>query len=132
MQDINLKVGLTGTARVSVTKDNTATSYGSGSVDVLATPAMVGVMEEAAINAVDEKLPNGFASVGTRVDVKHLAATPIGMNVTANAELLEANGPKLKFKIEAYDGKEKIGEGIHFRYVINLSEFMDKVNNKKR
>ncbi|MGM0368302.1 MAG: thioesterase family protein [Actinomycetota bacterium] len=132
MQDINLKVGLSGTARTQVNQNNTAVAYGSGNVDVFATPAMVGLMEKAAIEAVDRNLPEGFASVGTRVDIKHLAATPIGMSVTANAILVEAEGPKLKFKVEAYDGKEKIGEGIHSRYVVNLDDLRRRANEKKR
>ncbi len=132
MQDINLKVGLSGTARTQVNQNNTAVAYGSGNVDVFATPAMIGLMEKAAIEAADRNLPEGFASVGTRVDIKHLAATPVGMSVTANAILVEAEGPKLKFKVEAYDGKEKIGEGIHSRYVVNLDDLRRRANEKKR
>ncbi|MDZ7837576.1 MAG: hypothetical protein U5N58_06285 [Actinomycetota bacterium] len=91
---------------------------------------MIALMEKAAIKAVDHKLPAGLATVGTRVDVKHMAATPIGMSVTANAELIETDGPKLKFKVEAYDGKEKIGEGIHYRFIINLDQLKQRSLNK--
>jgi len=124
MENYNLKAGIIGESKVKVSKDNTALKYGSGTIDVFATPAMIGLMEKAAIEAVDNVLPDGFATVGTKIDVKHLAATPIGMNVTAKAELLEIDNKKLKFSVEAYDDIDKIGEGIHYRYIINLEDFI--------
>jgi len=130
MTDFNLKVGMVGEARTKVTEDNTALKFGSGSVKVFATPAMIGLMEAAAINCIDNYLPKGYASVGTKVEVKHLAATPIGMEVAAEAELLEVDGPKIKFKVSAYDGKEKIGEGLHYRYIVKLDDFLKKANEK--
>ncbi|MCL4377535.1 MAG: thioesterase family protein [Actinobacteria bacterium] len=130
MTDLNLKAGMTGEASVIVNASNTALKFGSGTVNVYATPAMVGLMENAAINAVDRYLPEGYASVGTKVEVRHLAPTPIGMEVRAEAELTEIDGFKLKFKIEAYDEKEKIGEGTHSRYVVKLSDFVKKAENK--
>ncbi|MCG9480086.1 MAG: thioesterase family protein [Actinomycetia bacterium] len=130
MEDYRLEQGLAGQARITVNDSNTAMAYGSGTVDVFATPSMIALMEEAAIKAVDHKLPAGLATVGTRIDVKHMAATPVGMSVTANAELIETDGPKLKFKVEAYDGKEKIGEGIHYRFVINLDQLKQRSLNK--
>lgn len=130
MDNFNLKTGLTGKAETRVSKDNTALKYGSGSIDVFATPAMIGLMEKAAIEAVDRLLPEGFATVGTKIEVKHIAATPIGMNVSARAELLEIDNKKLRFHIEAYDDLEKIGEGTHFRYIINLEEFVSRNENK--
>ncbi len=130
MIDFNLKVGMIGEARTKVTEDNTALKFGSGSVKVFATPAMIGLMEAAAINCIDSYLPKGYASVGTKVEVKHLSATPIGMEVAAEAELLEVDGPKIKFKVSAYDGKEKIGEGLHYRYIVKLDDFLKKANEK--
>jgi predicted thioesterase len=130
MEDFNLKTGTVGEARTEVTEANTALKFGSGTVKVFATPAMIGLMEKASINCVDNRLPEGFASVGTRVDVRHLAATPIGMNVAAEAELIEIDGRKLKFKVEAFDGKEKIGEGTHNRYIVKLDEFMVSAEKK--
>lgn len=130
MEEKSLKPGLTGQAAVSVTDENTAIKFGSGSVTVFATPAMVGLMEKAAINAVDEHLPCGFATVGTHLDIKHLAATPINMIVMAKAELIEINGNKLKFKVEAFDEVEKIGEGFHYRYIIQLENFLVRTNKK--
>ncbi|MHB1346870.1 MAG: thioesterase family protein [Candidatus Humimicrobiaceae bacterium] len=130
MDEKNLEPGMTGEAIVKVSKENTAIKFGSGSVTVFATPAMIGLMEKAAINAVDKSLPAGFATVGTHLDIKHLAATPINMNVTAKAELIEINGNRLKFKLEAFDEVEKIGEGIHSRYIIQLKNFLDRTNKK--
>ena len=113
-----------------VTEENTALKFGSGTIKVYATPAMIGLMEKASINCVEGSLPEGFSSVGTKVEIKHLAATPVGMEVVAEAELLEADGPKLKFRITAHDGKEKIGEGTHSRYIVKLDEFLRKAESK--
>ena len=131
MNDFNLKVGMLGEARTKVTDENTAIKYGSGTVNVFATPAMVGLMENASINSVERYLPKGYATVGTKVEIKHIAATPIGMEVVAQSELMEINGLKLKFKIEARDDREKIGEGTHTRYIIKWDDFVKKVENKK-
>jgi predicted thioesterase len=130
MEENNLKPGLIGKAIINVTEENTAIKFGSGSVKVFATPAMVGLMEKAAINAVDNLLPDGFATVGTHIDVRHLSATPLGMIIIAKAELIEIDGKKLKFKIEAFDEIEKIGEGIHSRYIIKLEDFLERTNKK--
>jgi len=128
--ELNVKVGLTAEKEDLVTDKNTAMAYGSGGVSVYATPAMIGLMENAALSAVDPILPEGMATVGTELKVKHLAATPIGMKVRAKAELLEVDGKRLVFKVEAYDEKEKIGEGTHERFIINLSKFLAKCEEK--
>ena len=130
MEEKNLKPGMTGEATAKVSDENTAVKFGSGSVTVFATPAMIGLMEKAAINAVDQNLHCGFATVGTHLDIKHLAATPMDMDVIAKAELLEITGNRLKFKVEAFDDVEKIGEGFHTRYIIQLENFLDKTNKK--
>ena len=130
MNDFGLKVGMTGEARTMVTAENTALKFGSGTVNVYATPAMIWLMEKACVNCVDSSLPKGFSSVGTKVEIKHLAATPIGMEVVAEAELIESDGPRLKFRVTAYDSKEKIGEGTHSRYIIKLDEFQKKAESK--
>jgi len=130
MVQFNLEKGMFGVARVTVTEDNTALAFGSGRVGVFATPAMIGLMEKAAIEAVDNRLGGDYVSVGTRIDVRHIAPTPVGMNVTANAELVEIDGPKMKFKVEAYDGKEKVGEGVHFRYIIKLKDLNARAEDK--
>lgn len=125
-----IKPGLTGEVREKVTENNTARAYGSGGVNVYATPAMIGLMENAALSAVDPLLPEGQATVGIAVSVRHLAATPVGMQVTAKAYLKEVDGRRLVFKVEAFDEKEKIGEGEHERFVINLEKFLDKAMRK--
>jgi predicted thioesterase len=129
--DFNLEVGLKGQTAEKVTEENTAIKYGSGTVNVFATPAMVGLMEKASIQAVEEKLPQGFATVGTFVNITHIAATPLNMVVVARSELIEIDGKKLKFRIEAFDEKEKIGEGTHGRYIINLKDFIERSDKKR-
>ncbi len=113
-------------AAKTVTEDDTAVKFGSGGVKVFATPMMIALMENAALNAVDPHLGEDFATVGLSLNVKHMAATPVGMKVTARAELISIEGKKLTFKVEAYDEQEKIGEGIHERYIITLSRFLEK------
>lgn len=129
---MELRVGLKGEARDRVTEENTAIRYGSGSVAVYATPAMIGLMEKASLSSVDPLLPEGQATVGTRLDVRHLAATPLGFEVVARAELVEVDGRRLVFRVEAFDDREKIGEGLHERYVITLEKFLRKAEDKKQ
>ncbi|HAJ96044.1 MAG TPA: thioesterase [Actinobacteria bacterium] len=130
MDDFNLNIPMHGEARTRVTGENTALKFGSGKVDVFGTPAMIALMEEASINTVDKNLPDGYATVGTELNIKHIAATPEGMNITASAELMEIDGRKLTFKVEAFDEEEKIGEGSHQRYIIELDKFRDRIRNK--
>jgi fluoroacetyl-CoA thioesterase len=126
----DIEPGLVGEATLVVQATHTASHLGSGGVEVLATPAMIALMEEAARTSVDPKLEPGQMSVGVNVNVSHLAATPMGMRVTARAELLGVDGRKLTFKVEAYDEKEKIGEGTHARAIINVERFMSRVHGK--
>lgn len=128
--EFKLEIGMKAEIDKVVSDQDTAASFGSGSVLVLSTPMMIGLMENAALKAVDPHLPENFATVGIHLDVKHLAATPIGMKATAKAELIELKGKKLKFKIEAFDEKEKIGEGYHSRYIIDVAKFIEAANNK--
>jgi predicted thioesterase len=129
--EINLKVGMTAEKHEQVTNENTAIRYGSGGAAVYATPAMIGLMEGTCLAAVDPHLPEGMGTVGIHLDIRHLAATPIGLNVRAAAELIEIAGKRLTFRIEAFDDKEKIGEGTHQRYIIDVNKFMDKAHSKK-
>lgn len=129
--DFNLHTGMKAQKNESVTNDNTAVKYGSGGVSVYATPAMIGLMEGTCLAAVDPFLPEGMATVGTQLNIKHLAATPVGMSVRAEAELIEVAGKRLVFQVEAYDDKEKIGEGTHERYIIDLQKFLQKTAAKK-
>lgn len=129
--EFNLQTGMKAERAEQVTSENTAIKYGSGGVAVYATPAMIGLMEGTCLAAVDPHLPSGLATVGIDLAVKHLAATPVGMTVRATAELTEITGKKLVFKVEAYDDREKIGEGTHERYIIELAKFLKKAESKK-
>jgi predicted thioesterase len=129
--DFNLHTGMKAEKKDIVTNDNTAIKYGSGGVAVYATPAMIGLIEGTCLAAVDPSLPEGLATVGTHLNVKHLAATPVGMTVRATAELIEIAGKRLVFAVEAFDDKEKIGEGTHERYIIDLQKFLQKAAAKK-
>ncbi len=127
----NLKIGITGEAKAIVSENNTAIALGSGGVPVLATPAMIALMENAAMSSVSLYLPEGSSSVGTRIESSHVAATPLGMEVTARCELVEIDGKRLVFRVEAYDALGKIGEGTHERFIINVEKFMKKTEEKK-
>jgi len=98
---------------------------------VLATPEMIRLMERAAVAAVDHLLPDGYRTVGVEVDVRHLAATPVGMRVRVQAELVAVEGRKLTFHVEAFDEVEKIGEGAHWRVIIDLERFKERVEAKR-
>lgn len=119
-------VGITGEATTVVVHENTAAAVGAGGVEVFGTPMMIALMENAAWEAVADHLDAGFVTVGTLVNVKHLAATPLGQRVRATAELIEIDGRRLVFKVEAYDEKQKIGEGIHERFIVHLDRFLQK------
>ena len=128
----NIAPGLVGEAALMVEETHTASHLGSGGVEVLATPVMIALMEDAARSSVDSKLEQGQMSVGVNLNVSHLAATPVGMRVTARAELVAVEGRRLTFKVEARDEREIIGEGTHIRAIINLDRFMDRVHEKAR
>ena len=126
----NLKPGLTGSAELEVGVEHTAPSIGSGLVPVLATPVMINVIEAAALAAVEHLLPAGHQSLGIHLDVRHFAATPIGMRVRATAELVVIDGRTLSFRVEARDDKEPIGDGSHQRVVVNVARFDARVQKK--
>jgi len=127
---MELKPGLTGESSTIVGEDNNADAMGAGGVRVFATPAMIGLMENAAFAAVQPVLPPGKTSVGAVVNVQHLAATPMGMRVRATARLIAIDGKRLTFTVEAYDEQEMIGKGIHERQIVTLARFMERVNAK--
>lgn len=127
MEKFNLKVGMENKSTQIVEKEHTASAYGSGSIDVFATPAMIGLIENAALNCVDEALGEKYSTVGIHVDVKHIAATKMGEEAYAIATLEEIDGKKLKFKVEAFDENKKIGEGYHLRFIINKEKFMNNL-----
>jgi fluoroacetyl-CoA thioesterase len=123
--------GLVGEARATVDTSMLASALGSGAVQVLSTPSMIALMENAAAQAVAGVLPPGQTTVGTRVDVRHLAATPVGLHVRARAELREVDGRKLIFAIEAFDSIEKIGEGTHERTVVDPQRLITRAEAKQ-
>src|ERR1700746_91595 len=125
-----LNPGLTGSAELLVGVEHTAPSIGSGKVPVLGTPVMINVIEAAALAAVEHLLPAGHQSLGIHLDVRHFAATPIGMHVTATAELIAVDGRTLSFRVEARDDKEPIGGGSHQRVIVNVARFDDRVQRK--
>ncbi|MFO8060538.1 MAG: thioesterase family protein [Bacillota bacterium] len=128
----HLKVGRSAEIEEVVTEADLAGSRGSGSLDVYATPAMIALMERAAVAAVDDALPRGWITVGTSVEVRHLAATPPGAPVRARAELTEVDGRRLTFSVSARDHSEKIGDGTHQRYCVEKGPFTERARRKLR
>ena len=126
-----LTPNITGTATTAVTDENTAKTMGSGSLEVFATPAMVALMEKAACACIEGRLDEGMTSVGTMLDIKHLAATPKGMEVQAAATLTEIDGRRLVFDITVSDGVDTIGSGKHERFIVNAEKFTGKAYGKR-
>lgn len=128
---MSLTVGSKGRAEVLVTEDKTAAAVGSGLVPVFATPYMVALMENAAVNAVQAGLEAGQGTVGTKLEVTHDAATPVGMKVWAEADLTAVEGKKLTFTVRAFDEAGPIGGGTHERFIITVDRFLAKAEAKK-
>jgi len=126
-----LKPGIEAQKAETVPDKNTAAAWGSGGIAVYATPAMIALMEGAAFSAVGSILPPGWSTVGTELNIKHIAASPLGMKVYAKAELLNIDGRALSFKVEAFDEAGKIGEGTHNRFIIEVEKFLTKIEAKK-
>jgi fluoroacetyl-CoA thioesterase len=124
--------GLTGTAEIVVGPEHTAPFVGSGRIAVLATPVMINVIEAAALAAIEHLLPTGHQSLGIHLDVSHTAATPIGLRVTARAEVVHVEGRTVSFRVEARDDIEPIGGGTHQRVVVSVSRFDERVQRKVR
>ncbi len=122
--------GLRGTASLVVGTNDTAPRVGSGRIAVLATPVMINLIEEAALNAVEHLLPEGQQSLGTRLDVTHVAPTPVGMAVTAEAEVIAVEGRNITFRVSARDAHDVIGEGQHDRVVVTEARFTARVAEK--
>ena len=117
---------VTGVFESSVTPENTALAMGSGSLPVLATPALVAMMEHAAVNALKGRLPEGLDSVGVAIRVEHLAASPVGMTVRAEAVLTASDGRSYDFAIEAYDAKGLVGRATHRRATVKVDKFLQR------
>ena len=125
-----LKAGIIKEITEKVTDKNTAKTMKSGELNVYATPAMIALMEQAAYTSVADELEEGQGSVGTLMNVKHISATPVGMEVTAKSELVEVDGRRLVFQVEAFDERGKIGEGEHERFIVNNVKFQQKADSK--
>lgn len=126
----HLKIGDNFTSKLTVEEKHTAAAFGSGSIYVFSTPMMIGLMENAALKCAQLGLDEGLSTVGTSVNIKHLAATPMGQEVRATAELIAIDGKKLTFKVTAKDENELIGEGEHERFIIDSEKFLSRVNAK--
>ena len=127
---MQIAAGLSGSAELVVGEQHTAPRTGSGMVRVLATPVMINLIEAAALAAVEHLLPEGYQSLGTHLDVHHVAATPVGMRVRATAEVVKTEDRTVYFRVEARDEKDLIGHGTHERVVVNVAKFDQRVQRK--
>ena len=125
-----VRPGTTGSAELVVGEEHTAPRVGSGKVHVLATPVMINLVEAAALAAVEHLLPEGYQSLGTHLDVRHIAATPVGMRVKASVEVSAVNGRTISFSISVKDEIDLIGDGVHERVVVNVAKFDQRVQRK--
>lgn len=124
---IMLQKGLSHTSTTTVNSSNTARTYGSGGLDVFATPAMIGLMENAAMTAVENDLPEGSSTVGAHISTSHVKPSKLGATIKATAVLEEIDGRKLTFRVSASDDEGLIGEGTHIRYIVDIERFMAKL-----
>lgn len=128
--ELAIAAGAVGAASLVVADEHTAPRIGSGQIHVLATPVMINLFEAAALAACEHLLPAGHQSLGTHLDVSHIAATPVGMRATATAEVLSVEGRTIKFRLKAEDERDVIGEGTHERVVVNVAKFDLRVREK--
>lgn len=126
-----IPLGTTATRGILVTPEDTANFIGVEDVRVLSTPHMIAYMELTARDAIKPLLPEGWDCVGTIVDIKHFAATPIGMSVNITARVTAVDGNRVTFHVEAHDEQEKIGEGVHERFIIDVNRFATRLAMKK-
>lgn len=129
---LEIRAGLFAEQSITVDKEQTASHFGSGTVDVYATPAMLSLMEAAALAAIEPCLSSGQTSVGVSVDLRHFAATPVGRTVVARAEVTAVDGRRITFAVRAWDEHEIIGEGTHGRIVVDREKFFNKVQLKRK
>ena len=125
-----LETGMKHSVTITVREEDSASVYGSGTLMVFATPAMIALMERTSLETVAREIGEGNGTVGTLVNVKHLAPTPMGMKVTCTSELIEIDRKRLVFRVEAHDECGLIGEGIHERFIINEEKFQAKADSK--
>jgi predicted thioesterase len=127
---LDLAAGVRGEAELVVREEHTAPRVGSGKVRVLATPVMINLIEAAALAAVEHLLPEGYQSLGTVLNVRHIAATPVGMRIKALATVTSLSERTIHFRVEAHDERELIGDGTHERVVVNVAKFDQRVQRK--
>ena len=123
-----METGLTFTSMMTVDAAHTALAMGSGDMEVLATPAMVALMENAAMRAVESGLPEGSTTVGALMETTHVKPSPVGAEVSATASLMEIDGRNLVFAVKAFDASGVIGEGAHVRYIVDREKFLSKLD----
>ncbi len=128
--DFDVKVGMEKTMETEVTEDKLASAVGSGIAAVFSTPSLIALMENAAMQAIQDALPDGWSSVGTRVEADHIAATPPGLKVRATARVIEVDRRRVVFAIEAFDDIEKVGEAVHTRFIVEKAKFESKAQQK--
>lgn len=126
-----LEKGIKGKRTLVVDETNTAKAMGSGELEVLATPAMIGLIEKTAWMSIADELEDGKTTVGTKLEIDHNSPTALGMTVTCETELIEAEGRRLLFRVTCYDAVTVIGSGTHERFIVDTKSFMDKVEQKK-
>ena len=127
---LTIAPGTAGSKSITVGDEHTAPFVGSGRVKVLATPVMINMFEAAALAAIEHLLPDGHQSLGTHLNISHIAATPVGMHVTATAEVIDVEGRVVKFRVSARDERDLIGEGVHDRVIVNVAKFDLRVQEK--
>ena len=127
-----LETGIKGTRTVTVNEENTAKAMGSGTLDVFATPALIALMEETCWRSVANELEEGCGTVGTLLEIKHTAPTPVGMKVTCESELVKVDGRALTFSVKAFDEAGLIGEGTHERFIVFEEKFQKKADDKAK
>jgi len=132
MIEFNLEIGLKGIAQTTVNEENSAERFAKPMPPAFATPMLVSLMDLAAINAVKKNLPEGYISVATKISITHLAATPLGMTVTADAALIDIFQNRLTFQVNAFDEVEKVGVGTVERYIIDVDKFSKKMLERKK
>ena len=125
-----LETGIIGKEEMLVTEADTAKALGSGGLNVFATPAMIALSEKTALTSILQELPEGQGTVGTKIDMSHIAATPVGMKVRCETELIEIDRRRLVFSVNVYDEVEKIAEGTHERFIVDNNKFQTKADSK--
>ena len=126
-----LEIGIKGSSSCTVTLNDTAKALGTGGLDVLSTPKLIALMENAALTSVRPYLDEGMDTVGTRLDISHDSATPVGMDAWAESELIEIDRRRLVFSVKAYDSAGLIGQGTHERFIVDMEKFTAKCEAKK-